>query len=63
MRRSDDLRSAVTLGDSLDLVLLLHSVAVGARAGSLGGGDDLIGEDLTNALNASEGGLSGTSGD
>lgn len=60
---SPSLCSSVTLGDSLDLVLLLDGVAVGAGAGALGGSDDLVGKDLTNALNVSEGRLSRTSGD
>lgn len=57
------LRSTVTLGDSLDLVLLLDGVGVGTSAGALGSSDDFVGEDLTNRLNASESGLSGASGD
>ena len=47
--------STVTLGNSLDLVLLSDSVAVGTGASSLGGSNDFIGEDFTNALDVSEG--------
>lgn len=54
--------SSVTLGDSLDLVLLLDGVAVGSCAGALGGGDDLVSEGLGHGLQTAEGGLSGASG-
>merc|ERR1711937_1044073 len=51
--------SSVTLGDSLNLVLLLDGVGV-SLANTLGGGDDLVGEALAHALVGSEGGFSGT---
>ena len=47
--------STVTLGNSLDLVLLSDGVRVGAGAGALGGGDDFVGKDFTQALDVSEG--------
>jgi hypothetical protein len=55
--------STVTLGDSLNLVLLLHGVRVDTGAGALGGGKDFFSEDLAHALDVSESGLSGTAGD
>ena len=72
--------SSVTLGNSLNLVLLSHSVGVGARSLNkkvsrsvsrksasvftyLGGVDDLVGEGLSNALEGSEGRLSGALAD
>ena len=53
------MRSSVTLGNSLDLILLSDSEGVGLT-NTLGGGDDLISEGLGHGLVASEGGLSGT---
>lgn len=55
--------SSVTLGNSLDLILLLDGVRVGTGADTLGGGDDLIGEALRKSLVSSERGLSGTLAD
>jgi len=46
-------RSSVTLGNSLDFVLLLDSVGVGLT-NTLRGGDDLISEDFAHALVRSE---------
>lgn len=41
--------SSVTLGNSLDLILLLDGVRVGL-SDSLGSGDDLVSESLTHGL-------------
>merc|ERR1711937_374590 len=49
--------SSVTLGDSLDLVLLLDGVGV-SLANTLRGCDDLVGEALAHALVGPEGGFS-----
>ena len=48
---------SVGLGDTLELVLLLDGVAVGA---SLGGVDELISQALGDGLDVPEGGLSGS---
>ena len=55
--------SSVTLGNSLDLILLLDGVGVGTRADTLRGGDDLIGEALGESLVGSESRLSGALAD
>jgi len=55
--------SSVTLGNSLDLVLLLDGVGVGTGADTLRGGDDLIGEALGESLVGSESALSGALAD
>lgn len=55
--------SSVTLGNSLDLILFLDGVGVGAGADTLGGSDDLIGEALRKSLVGSERRLSGTLAD
>lgn len=52
-------RSSVTLGNSLDFVLLLDGEGVGLTD-TLGGGDDLISESLSHALVASEARFSGS---
>ena len=53
------IRSSVTLGNSLDLVLLLDGVGV-SLTDTLGSSDDLIGENLGHALVGSEAGVSGS---
>lgn len=54
--------SSVTLGNSLDLILLLDGVWV-TLSDTLGSGNELIGEGLANALMASEGSFSGSFAD
>jgi len=54
-------QSSVTLGNSLNFVLLAASVRVGGR--TLGGVDDLVGESLRHRLEGSECGFSGTLAD
>lgn len=51
--------SSVTLSDSLDLVLLFDGVRV-TLTDTLGGVNDLVGEDFAHALVRSESGLSGS---
>lgn len=51
---------SVRLGDSLKLVLLLDSVRVGR---TLSGVDELLSKTLSNGLDVSESGLSGTDGE
>ena len=48
---------SVSLGDTLDLILLLDGVGVG---GALGGVDELVGEALGHGLEVAEGRLAGT---
>jgi hypothetical protein len=55
--------STVTLGNSLDFVLLLDGKRVGSWTWSLGGSEDFIGKDFAHGLNGSERGLSGTLSD
>jgi len=55
------MRSSVTLGDSLDLILLLHGVGVGLTD-TLGGGNNLVSQVLGHWFVGSERGLSGTLG-
>lgn len=55
--------SSVTLGNSLDLILLLDGEGVGTGADTLGGGDDLVSEALRKSLVGSERRLSGTLAD
>ena len=50
-------RSSVTLGNSLDLILLFDGVGV-SLTNTLGSGDDFISEDLGHALVGSEAGVS-----
>ena len=52
-------RSSVTLGNSLDLVLLLDGVGV-SLTDTLGGSDDFISKDLTHGFVGSEAGVSGS---
>ena len=52
-------RSSVTLGNSLDLVLLFDGVGV-SLTDTLGSGDDFISKDLAHALVGSEAGVSGS---
>jgi len=59
--RERSVRSSVTLGDSLNLILLPDSKGVALRA--LGGVDDLVGEGLRDRLEASEGRFTGTLAD
>jgi hypothetical protein len=49
-------RLTVSLGDTLDLVLLLDGVTVGGAAGSI---DDFVGQALGDGLDVAEGGLAG----
>ena len=51
--------STITLGNSLNFVLLLNGERVGL-SDTLGGGDDFISEGLTHALEGSESWVSGT---
>jgi len=51
--------STVTLGNSLDFILLLDGVGVGL-SDTLGGGDDFVSEGLTHVLVGSESRLSGS---
>jgi hypothetical protein len=51
--------SSVTLGNSLDLILLLDGIRVGLTD-TLGGGNDLVGQAFSNGLVGSESTFSGT---
>ena len=51
-------RSSVTLGNSLDFVLLPDSER--STRGSLGGVDELVSKGLLDALQRAEGGFTGT---
>lgn len=55
--------SSVTLGNSLDLILLLDGEGVGTGTDTLGGSDDLVGEALSESLVGSERALSGALAD